>query len=478
MRKVALVLLLGLVLAALYFFVRGGAGEPVSVAAVERGAVSENLDEDGLVKSELEADLAPRIQGRLGRLLVKSGQQVRRGQLLAQLDQDDLQAAVDAAVANQRAAEAGLEQARARAALEREAAAAELSQSEAGRQVAAANLSRIQEGPRHQEIATARAQLAAAEASEREARANLARSQQLFDQGYVSAQQVDASRTALGTASANRQQARNQLSTLLEGSRSQETDAARGELSRSQAQVEAARARQHSVAAAEEEVSASLARLESSRASLEQARANRGMADLRAPANGEILLEEIEPGEVLGPNTRLGRLIDPDHVWVEMLLDENDRGKVAVGQAVVITTDAYPGVEFQGQVESIESLAQLKRQLRGTPTQDEDRVFRSRIRLEQARQEGGRLYPGMSVFAEVVLRRLEGVLSVPREALVSREGKWVVLLVEGGRAVERVVKTGSRDANRVEVVEGLREGDRVVLNPGNLRDGVRVTVRP
>lgn len=478
MKKLALAFLLVLGLVALYVFVSGGGGVPVTVARVERGSVSENLDEDGLVKSDLEADLAPRIQGRLARVLVKTGQRVRRGELLASLDQADLEAAVAAAQANERAAAAGLEQALARVELDRGTVAAEQAQSAAALDVAAANLSKVEEGPRRQEIATARAQLRSARASEEEAKANLARSRQLFDQGYVSAQQVDASRTALGSASAARAQAENQLSVLQEGSRSQETAAARGELLRSEAQMQGAAARQSQVAVAEREVAAAQARLESSRATLEQARANLAMTEIRAPEEGEIVLEELESGEVVGPTNRFARLIDPSRIWIEMLLDENDRGRVEVGQKVLVTTDAYPGVEFDGSLERIEPMAQLKRQLRGTPTQDEDRVFRSRVKLRSASVEGARLYPGMSVFAEVVLRQLEGVLFVPREALVSREGKWVVLVVEGARVAERVVKTGSRDAQRVEVLEGLREGDQVVLNPGNLRDGARITVKP
>lgn len=477
MKKLALVVLLGLVLAAIYAFVSGGGGTPVSVARVERGAVSENLDEDGLVKSDLEVELAPRIQGRLARVLVKSGQKVRQGELLASLDEADLEAAVAAAQANERAASAALEQALARVELDRGTVAAELAQSEAAREVAAANLSRVEEGPRRQEIATARAQVRSARAAEEEARANLARSQQLFDQGFISAQQLDASRTAMGSASAARAQAENQLSTLVEGSRVQETAAARGELQRSEAQVRGAAARQGQVVVSERDVVAAQARLDSARAALAQARANLAMTDIRAPEDGEIVLEELEPGEVVGPTNRFARLIDPSRVWIEMLLDENDRGKVDVGQKVVVTTDAYPGVEFEGSLERIEPLAQLKRQLRGTPTQDEDRVFRSRVRLRSANADKARLYPGMSVFAEVVLRELEGVLFVPREALVSREGKWVVLLVEGSRVSERVIKTGSRDARRVEVLEGLREGDQVVLNPGNLKAGARISIK-
>ena len=245
MKRLGLVLLLGLVLAAVYFFVRGGSGVEVTTAAVERGSVSENLDEDGIVKSDLEAELAPRIQGRLARVLVKTGQHVRKGQLLASLEQADLEAAVAAARANEQAAAATVEQARAQAELQRGTLAAELSQSQAARDVAAANLSKVEEGARPQDRLTARRRYEAARASEEEARANYKRNKQLFEQGYVSAQQVEATRTALGTATANRQAALAELSSL--DARRQDLAASRGELERAVASEQGAAARQGQV---------------------------------------------------------------------------------------------------------------------------------------------------------------------------------------------------------------------------------------
>lgn len=477
MRALALILLGLLVLTAVFFFVSGSEAVEVTAGRVERGSVSDKLDEDGLVKSGVEAALAPRTQGRLARVLVKTGERVRVGQLVAELESDDLKAALRVAEANEQAAAAAVEQARARLQAEHRAVAAELTGSQAARQVASANLDRLENGSRPQELATARAQLASAEAAERESRANLARTRQLFEQGYVSAQQLDAARTALSASEAGREQARQQLSLLREGARREERQAARGELARAGAQVEGARARQSQLAVLEGEVSSSQARLEAATASVAQARAQLAQAEVRAPGAGEIVLEDLQPGESVGPTVPVARLVDPDRIWIEVLLDENDRGKVSPGQSVVVTTDAYPEVEFAGKLKSIDALAQLKRELRGTPTQDEDRVFRARVELTSPEVKGSQLYPGMSVFAEVVLRKLENVLFVPREALVSREGKWVVLLVDGSRARERVVKTGSRDASRVEILEGLSEGETVVLNPGNLRDGARLRLK-
>ncbi len=478
MRALALILLGLLVLTAVFFFVSGSEAVEVTACRVERGSVSDKLDEDGLVKSGVEAALSPRVQGRLARLLARTGERVEAGQLVAELESDDLKAALRVAQANEQAAAAALEQARARLAAEQRAVAAELTGSQAAREVASANLDRLENGSRPQELSTARAQLTSAEAAERESRANLTRSQQLFEQGYVSAQQVDAARTALSASQASREQARQHLSLLREGARQEERQAARGELARAGAQVEGARARQGQLAVMEGEVAASSARLEAASASVAQARAQLAQTEVRAPGAGEIVLEDVQPGESVGPTVPVARLVDPDRIWVEVLLDENDRGKVSPGQSVLVTTDAYPEVEFAGKLKSIDALAQLKRELRGTPTQDEDRVFRARIELASSEGNTSQLFPGMSVFAEVVLRKLENVLFVPREALVSREGKWVVLAVDGSRAHQRVVKTGSRDASRVEIVEGLSEGDQVVLNPGNLRDGARLRLKP
>jgi multidrug efflux pump subunit AcrA (membrane-fusion protein) len=69
------------------------------------------------------------------------------------------------------------------------------------------------------------------------------------------------------------------------------------------------------------------------------------------------------------------------------------------------------------------------------------------------------------------------VLTVPRLALANRLADWVVFVVEGGRAHQRKVTVGQRDANRVEIVAGVQQGQQVVVNPGTLADGAPIHQR-
>lgn len=115
---------------------------------------------------------------------------------------------------------------------------------------------------------------------------------------------------------------------------------------------------------------------------------------------------------------------------MELLLDEGNRAQARLGAPVLVTSDAYPGETFAGKLQAIEAQAFLKRQLRNNPTQDEDRVFRARVKLD-----GGvdKLFPGMSVFAQVVLAERGQVLTIPRQACINREGQWVVFVREQER---------------------------------------------
>lgn len=470
-RRALLALLLLLIVGFAGWRLTARAPVAVSLARVERGTVLESLDEDGLVRSDVEADLAAPASGRLERFLVRTGDRVRAGQPVAIVEQGNQQAAVDRAQAEVRAAQTALEQAARRAAAEDAAAAAEVRSSQAATDAAAARLRTVQEGSRRQEVATAEAALEQARATWDEARSALRRAQRLLDEGYIPPAEVEAAQAREASARATRDQAASRLSLAREGARASEVEAAQAEHERALAGQEGAQARVLQAEAAAREVEAAEARVQAARANLEGARAGLSQTEVRAPRAGVITLEEVEPGETVGPQTRLARVVDPSRIWVEILVDENDRGKVKPGQEVQLLSDAWPDRPAKGRLAALDAYAQLKRTLRGTPTQDEDRVFRARVDLEPG---GPPLHPGMSVFAEVILRRLEGVLFVPREAVVTREGRWLVFVARNGRAEERVLDVGVRDVERVEVRKGVSEGEEVVLNPGTLQDGARL----
>lgn len=443
----------------------------VKTEAARVDSVVDALDEDGLVRSDVEVTLAPKVQGRLLRLAVQSGQRVARGQLIAELERADLAAARDAALANEKTAEVALQEARTRLTLHREKAGADLRTATAAARAAEAVLRKAEGGARPQERRTAEAALQRAQARWDEANRDLERRRLLFSRGFIPRSELEAAQTNLRVAEAAVTEARQSLSMAREGPRLEDRQAARADLDRMLAQVDAARAQDHQLELSAREIEAAETRLEAARAQVRQAQAALDQGGLVSPAAGVVDLERRQPGDIVGPQAPVARLTDPARIWVEVLIDENDRGKVKLGQKVSLTSDAYPDQDFRGQLTRLDSVAFLKRELRNTPTQDEDRVFRARVELETGK---GQLFPGMSVFAEIVLRRQENVLTIPREALVNREGRWLALVDRGGVAREVEIEVGQRDVNRVEVKQGLKEGDLVVLNPGALADGARL----
>jgi RND family efflux transporter MFP subunit len=86
----------------------------------------------------------------------------------------------------------------------------------------------------------------------------------------------------------------------------------------------------------------------------------------------------------------------------------------------------------------------------------------------------GALRPGTFVSADIVVNERDSALVVPQSALVTFAGVKKVLTVRDGVAKEQRVKLGRRAGDRVEIVDGLRAGDRIVTDPGNLVDGTPV----
>ena len=90
--------------------------------------------------------------------------------------------------------------------------------------------------------------------------------------------------------------------------------------------------------------------------------------------------------------------------------------------------------------------------------------------------ENGELRPGTFVRAELLAENKAPAIFVPTSAMLTFAGIEKVITVESGKSVEKIVRTGFRDAARVEIAEGLRAGELVVAKPGNLVGGRPVTI--
>jgi len=228
---------------------------------------------------------------------------------------------------------------------------------------------------------------------------------------------------------------------------------------------------------AEEELArirALVARDIAARASLDraeaEARAVRAAADaarrrlddyvVRAPADGLVLRRDAEVGEVVDTPAALFWIGEPRPLRVAAEVDEEDIAQVREGQEALLRADAFPGRVLTATVAQI------------TPKGDATRkAFRVRLALP----DDTPLLIGMTVEANIVLRRTEDAVLVPPAAV--RDGR--VFVVRQQVVERRTVELGIEGPRAVEVRHGLARGEAVVLDPpAGLADGQAVRLRP
>ena len=186
----------------------------------------------------------------------------------------------------------------------------------------------------------------------------------------------------------------------------------------------------------------------------------RGIAEpvltVYAPSSGIVLKREALPGKYVEPGTILYEVADLSTVWISADIYESEVAAVTLDQPASVTFAAYPGETFEGTVSYIY-----------TTLNTEARTVRVRLEMPNP---GLRLKPGM--FGTVTLRTdAARTLVVPKEAVLDTGLRQLVFLDRGeGAYVPYPVKLGRRSQDYVEVLEGLKEGDRIVTSANFLLD--------
>lgn len=143
-------------------------------------------------------------------------------------------------------------------------------------------------------------------------------------------------------------------------------------------------------------------------------------------------------------------LVDLDRLEVWAYVDETDIGRIRKGQAATFTVDTYPDHPFEGRVSAVYPQAEIR---------DNVVNYVAVVTFDPPRDRT--LRPEMTAAVRIAIETRENVLTVPRRALRREEGRSYVLTPG---AEKRWVKVGSRDETDCEIVEGLREGDEVLLD--------------
>ncbi len=295
-------------------------------------------------------DVGSTLTGRVARVAVAEGAQVRAGDVLISLETDELRAALAQAVAAERQAEATLQA----------------------------------------------------------ARATLRRVQQLVAQGFYSPAQLDDAQRAADVA---------------------------------------------------------LAQQGSVRAATAAARARLAQAAVLAPTDARVLTRDVEPGQIVQPGKALMSLALAGPTQLTAQVDERFLDQLQPGQKAAVVADAFADQRFAARVLSI------------APAVDAQRgAIEVKFALEQ--QAPAFLREDMTLSVEVETGRRERALVLPLSALRTQPSPTTatVLVADAGRAQERTLRLGLRTLDAVEVLEGLAEGEAVLLG-NSVRPGDRVRAR-
>ncbi len=348
--------------------------EAVNVTQVYPSQTFTLLNASGYVVAQRKAAVASKATGRLVALMVEEGSSVKKGEVIARLENDDVIAAKDQAAANLNAARHNLEQAK---------------------------------------------------ADLQEATITFNRYKELIGQGYVSQAEYDAAEARFKRSSA-------------------------------------------AAASFEAAIKASAAALKGADVSLEYTL-------IRAPFDAVVLTKNADIGDIVTPlgaaanaKAAVVTIADMDSLQVEVDVSESSLNQVKIGQPCEILLDAFPDSRFRGVVHMI------------VPTADRTKAtVLVKIRFID---KDSRILPEMSAKAAFLSREVtsdeqKARTAVNPAALIDRNGNKAVFLIKENRVVETPVTVGEKLGDMVEILSGVKSGDRVALKPLNkMKNGLRIKV--
>lgn len=416
----------------------GKKAEKVAVEKATKRTIIETVNASGKIYPELEVKISPDISGQITELNVEEGDSVFKGQVLARIYADIY-------------------------ALQRDEAASRVNQSVAT-------------------VDNSKAALDALKATLEQAQLTYDRNKKLYDQKVISKSELEQYETALKSAQSNYNSALQNIKSL-------------------QANVQA------------------------TQTGLSKANKDLSRTTIVAPMNGVISSLKVKKGESVAGNsfnvgTEMMTVADMRVLEVRVDVGENDIVKVSIGDSADVEVDAYNNRKFKGVVTKIASSTTSSSVL--TSTNDVTN-YEVRIRLDKSSyadlaDKTFPFRPGMNASADIKTRRVDNVLAVPITAVNARvkgsdksmadkkkedqeskgedensmntdyssddELEEVAFILQPDETVKKVVvKSGIQDINYIEIKDGLKVGDEVVIGPYNavsktLKDGTKVKVVP
>jgi len=439
-----------------------GDGEETTQQVVEvvRGDLTVSVSGSGNIETSRDARLSFGSGGRIDRIYVEKGDEVSQGQVLAELDTDALELA-------KTQAEVALTQAE-----------LALTQAQLNQQTAEYNLKNTRDTKDTLELALLNAQI-----NLRNAEHHLDETRDIYTWPEIEVAQDDvddwkafldylmlmgAEQESLDYAQARLDAAESTLDAMRKSYDTEEVAIAKLQV---EAAVMAEAQAQKNLDELIEDITIMELQLETAKASVEQAQESVALAresldqaqkqldeaTIIAPIDGVVASLSAEEGDIIPSPTMSPQpviyLIDPTGLELVVEIDEIDVPEVKLGQEVIIELDALPDTEFKGVVTIIYPLAT---EVGGVVLYD--------VKIELDVPEDSGIKVGMSASADIILANQSNVLLVPDRAIIEdSEGRTIVNVMVNEQMEERLVEIGISDGFDTEIINGLREGEMVLI---------------
>jgi len=298
----------------------------------------------------IESELAFQVSGRVIRIPVDEGESVDKEQIIAELDRSEFQARFRQAEANLEVAAKNLRRAELVLEIQQKALPAEVVRAEANVKALKSGLNELKTGYRKQDIRQARLSVLAAEATMKEAERDKHRYDQLLRDKIVAEQSWDAVALRYEKALREYERAQEKYALFKEGFRKETIESAKAKLAEGMAVLKLAQNNLKQIKATEEEVAGARAQVQAAKAAMDLAETQLRYTRLKAPLTGILTSRNVELGEVVSPGRQVFSLSDLSTVDLKIFVGEMEIGKVKPGQKVQVKVDTFPGKDYWGKV--------------------------------------------------------------------------------------------------------------------------------
>lgn len=184
-------------------------------------------------------------------------------------------------------------------------------------------------------------------------------------------------------------------------------------------------------------------------------------ATIVSPLDGIVSQRHVTRGEYIKAETPIVTIVKSNPLRLQAVFPEIAVPSIRIGMPVSLKVDAYPGRSFKGFISRISpALDEKARTLTVEATVD---------------NSSGELKPGLFAKVHLLVNKQSPAIMVPANSLITFAGLTKLFVIQDGRAVERIVKTGVQDGDYIEILEGAKVGERIAIDTvSRLSNGVAV----